>query len=116
MGAVADPPGTHVDPEQLTVVYTPNEDGWITAQIREFPAAISQGPTEHEAWRNVLDALHDLTHEPTATERLIYTIQAQADRVAELAEQLTEQLGPLVVRTGRSVADAWERYQRTRVP
>jgi hypothetical protein len=87
----------------------------VTAQIQEFPAAIAQGPTEHEAWRNVLDALDGLTHEPTPTERVIYTIQARADRIAELAEQLVKQLGPVVDRTGRSIADAWERHQRTRV-
>jgi predicted RNase H-like HicB family nuclease len=109
--AIADPPDAGIDPTRLTVVFTANPDGWVTAQIKEFPAAISQGPTEHEAWRNVLDALHDLTHEPTATERLMYAIQAQADRLAELLEEL----GPVIERTGRSISEAWERHQRLRV-
>jgi predicted RNase H-like HicB family nuclease len=69
MSATADTPAERADPAQLTVLYTRNDDGWITAQIAEFPAAISQGRTEHEAWRNVLDALHDLTHRLPRSER-----------------------------------------------
>jgi hypothetical protein len=115
MSAVAPPPQPQVDPARLTFVYTTNDDGWVTTQIKEFPAAISQGPTQREAWRNVLDALHDLTHEPTATERVIYALQALADRLAERAERLAGQLGPTADRTGRAIADAWERHQRTRV-
>jgi hypothetical protein len=76
-----------VEPEQLTISYTENDDGWVTAQIVEFPAAISQGPTRRDAWINVLDALHDLTHEPTLAERVAFTADA---RLAEARQLLTE--------------------------
>ena len=89
MSATANPPSGQADPTQLTVLYTKNDDGWVTAQIAEFPAAISQGRTEHEAWKNVLDALHDLTHEPTATERLASLVQAR------IVEPLSGALEPL---------------------
>lgn len=77
------------DPTQLTFLYSTNEDGWVTAQIAEYPAAISQGRTEHEAWMNVLDALHDLTHVPTPAERLASALQAR------IVEPLGEVIGPL---------------------
>src|ERR1700674_1516525 len=78
MSATADPEvGSLDEPARLTIQYTENEDGWITAQVVEYPAAISQGPTRHEAWVNVLDALHDLTHEPTFAERVAFTVQAR---------------------------------------
>lgn len=115
MGAVAKSPEPNVDSQHLTVVFTANDDGWVTAQIEEFPAAISQGPTEREAWSNVLDALHDLTHEPTPTERVVYAAQARLDRLTEVAEQLVDQVGPVVDRTGRALREVWERHQRTRV-
>lgn len=63
--------------EQLTIHYVENEDGWITAQIEQVPAAISQGATPEEARVNVLDALHDLMHRPTVLERIAYTLQAR---------------------------------------
>jgi predicted RNase H-like HicB family nuclease len=63
--------------DHLTIQYTQNEDGWITAQIEEIPAAVSQGATQEDAYRNVLEALHDLTHEPTPLERLAYALQAR---------------------------------------
>lgn len=31
-----------LDPARLTISYTENEDGWVTAQVVEYPAAISQ--------------------------------------------------------------------------
>ena len=74
-GAGASTEGT--DPPRLTFIYSENPGGAITVQIEEFPAAISQGATRHEAWVNVLDALHDLTHEPTSEERLAYAIKAR---------------------------------------
>jgi predicted RNase H-like HicB family nuclease len=89
MSATADSSPGGSDPTQLTVLYRTNEDGWVTAQIAEYPAAISQGRTEHEAWTNVLDALHDLTHEPTATERLA------ALGTARIVEPFSEAAGPL---------------------
>lgn len=42
---------------RLTVRYTDAGDGWVTAQIIEIPAAISEGRTRAEARENVLDAL-----------------------------------------------------------
>jgi hypothetical protein len=62
-------------PAHLTVRYETNPDGWVTAQLVEIPAAISQGRTPDEAWVNVLDALHDLTHEPTFAETVAVSIQ-----------------------------------------
>jgi hypothetical protein len=35
-------PGS-IEAAQLSVTYTENEDGWVTAQVVEYPAAISQG-------------------------------------------------------------------------
>jgi hypothetical protein len=74
------------DPHQLTFLYTTNPDGWVTAQISEFPAAISEGATEHEAYLNVLEAFHDLTHEPTLAERVAFAAQA---RIVEPLEALS---------------------------
>jgi predicted RNase H-like HicB family nuclease len=42
---------------RLTIRYTDAGDGWVTAQIAEIPAAISEGRTRQEARENVLDAL-----------------------------------------------------------
>lgn len=113
--AVADPPDANVDPTQLTGVFASNPDGWVTAQIGEFPAAISQGPNEHEAWLNVLDAYHDLTHEPTATERLIYRAQAEADRTRDAILGLAAELLPAAERARRAISEALGRQGRDRV-
>jgi hypothetical protein len=64
-------------PRALNVRYTPNPDGWVTAQFVEMPAAISQGRDESEAFRNLLAAAHDIAHMPTGPERLAVTIQAR---------------------------------------
>jgi hypothetical protein len=64
-------------PNALNVHYTTNPDGWVTAQFVELPAAISQGRDESEAFHNLLDATHDLTHVPTRAERIATTIQAE---------------------------------------
>ena len=45
---------------RLTVQYEDGQDGWIIAQIRELPSAMSQGRTREEARDNVLDALQEL--------------------------------------------------------
>jgi predicted RNase H-like HicB family nuclease len=43
---------------EFTIAYEePDEDGWIVAQVREVPGALSQGRTREEARVNVLDAL-----------------------------------------------------------
>jgi len=63
--------------DHLTVEFSENPDGWVTAQIREIPPAISQGRNRDEAWVNVFDALHDLAHQPTAAEGVAFTVQAR---------------------------------------
>jgi hypothetical protein len=87
--AITPEPGS-VDPAQLTIRYTENTDGWVTAQVVEYPAAISQGPTRHQAWINVLDALHDITHEPTLAERVAFTVEAGLAGLNELVSELGE--------------------------
>src|SRR5579884_3883125 len=84
MGATTHPPSPQVGrSDRLTIRYTPNPGGRVTAQIEEFPAAVSQGATDDEAKRNVLDAYHDLTHHPTVAERIAYTAQAKLPRLSE---------------------------------
>jgi hypothetical protein len=98
MSATAPPPspaGDPTEPGHLTISYTDNPDGWVTAQIVEFPAAISQGRSHDEAWVNVLEALHDLTHEPTITETVAFTVQA---RVVEPLVGLLDELGAVAHR------------------
>jgi predicted RNase H-like HicB family nuclease len=41
----------------LTIVYEPDEDGWIMVSIPEIPGVLSQGRTRKEARENVIDAL-----------------------------------------------------------
>lgn len=63
--------------DRLTIHYADAGDGWITARIEEEPAAVSQGRTRAEAYANVIDALHDLRHEPSLAERVAYTLEAR---------------------------------------
>ncbi len=46
-----------VDTLHLTIVYEPDEDGWIMVSIPEVPGVLSQGRTREEARENVIDAL-----------------------------------------------------------
>jgi hypothetical protein len=89
MTVTANPKAGFSDPAQLTISYTANEDGWVTAQIVEVPQAISQGASRHDAWVNVLDALHDLTHEPGVAERVAFTVTA---RIVEPVGRLRDRL------------------------
>jgi predicted RNase H-like HicB family nuclease len=41
----------------LTIVYEPDEDGWIMVSIPEVPGVLSQGRTREEARENIIDAL-----------------------------------------------------------
>ena len=41
----------------LTIVYEPDEDGWIMVSIPEIPGVLSQGRTRKEARENIIDAL-----------------------------------------------------------
>lgn len=79
MSATAGHPAGSMSSDHLTLLYTTNPDGWVTAQIAEFPEAISQGEDELTARVNVLEALHDLTHEPTPAEWLAFRFQAVLD-------------------------------------
>lgn len=109
MGATTDPQASPADhSDHLTILYTSNPDGWVTAQIEEFPAAISQGATEHDAKRNVLDAYHDLTHKPTLAERIAYTAQARLDWLRDASAPAVSEF---VERARREALAAWERYQ-----
>ena len=45
------------DPIQLTIVYEPTEQGWITASVPAVPGTISAGRSQQKARENVLDAL-----------------------------------------------------------
>lgn len=44
----------------LTIVFEPDEDGWIVASVPEVPGALSQGRSRAEARENVIDALHGI--------------------------------------------------------
>lgn len=45
------------DSLRFTILFEDGEDGWIVAQVKEVPGAISQGRTREEARENVIDAL-----------------------------------------------------------
>ena len=45
---------------RLTIVYEPDEEGWIVASVPEVPGALSQGRTREEARANVINALHGI--------------------------------------------------------
>jgi hypothetical protein len=111
MSATADHPAVSAGPTvpaQLTFRYGRNPDGWITAQIVELPAAISQGATEHEAYLNVLEAFHDLTHRPSLTERIAYATQARFDDVVD-------ELEPIGRRALQAIATVFHDLTRDRV-
>jgi hypothetical protein len=76
----------HEAKHHLTILYEAAGDGWVTARIEEEPAAISQGRNEREAYENVLDALHDVRHVPTRTERVAYAFEARV--ITPLRERL----------------------------
>ena len=44
---------------QLTVIYEDVEEGWVQAQIEEFPQVVTAGPSAEEAKSLVLDALRE---------------------------------------------------------
>jgi predicted RNase H-like HicB family nuclease len=48
------------DTLRLSIVYEPDEDGWIVASIPEVPGTHSQGRTRDEARANVIDALQTM--------------------------------------------------------
>jgi hypothetical protein len=86
MSATADHPHTE---ERLTVVIDQAGGGWYAARIPEVPGAHGQGRTPEQARANVLEAMYDLIHEPSPTERVVFTIQARVvDTLRELVEAL----------------------------
>lgn len=74
MSATAD--HTHAE-EHLTIVVDDAGDGWFAARIPEVPGAHGQGRTPEEARASALEAMYELTHEPTEAERLALLIQAR---------------------------------------
>jgi predicted RNase H-like HicB family nuclease len=48
------------EPLRLTIVFEPDEGGWIVASVPEVPGALSQGRSREEARENVIDALHGI--------------------------------------------------------
>ncbi|HTT26766.1 MAG TPA: hypothetical protein VMG37_00040 [Solirubrobacteraceae bacterium] len=103
MSATTSHPAGSTSSDRLTFVYTTNPDGWVTAQIEEFPDAVSQGETELQARANVLEALHDLIHEPTLAERAAFAIQAMLDGfeqfVLPIGGKVTEAIAAALDRT-----------------
>jgi len=45
------------DSLRMTILFETGDDGWVVAQVKEVPGAVSQGRTREEARENVLDAL-----------------------------------------------------------
>lgn len=44
----------------LTAVFTPDDDGWIMAQLAEWPAVVTCGRTVDEAREMLLDAAREM--------------------------------------------------------
>jgi predicted RNase H-like HicB family nuclease len=44
----------------LTAVFTPDENGWMMAQLAERPAVVTVAPTIEEAREMLLDAAHEM--------------------------------------------------------
>jgi predicted RNase H-like HicB family nuclease len=55
------------DSLRFTIVFEEGDDGWVVAQVKEVPGALSQGRTRAEARENVIDAMRlMLSPEPGA--------------------------------------------------
>ena len=48
------------EPLTLTAVFTPDENGWVMAQLAEWPAVVTCGRTRDEARVMLLDAAHEM--------------------------------------------------------
>ena len=48
------------EPLTLTAVFTPDENGWVLAQLAEWPAVVTCGRTVEEAREMLLDAAREL--------------------------------------------------------
>ena len=69
------------DALNLTIVYEPDEDGWITVSIPEIPGVLSQGRTRKEAREMILSALNDWLrfYVEDQSSRKLEEIPAEAD-------------------------------------
>jgi predicted RNase H-like HicB family nuclease len=47
-------------PVTLSAVFTPDENGWTMAQLAEWPAVVTCGPTVEEARELLLDAAREM--------------------------------------------------------
>lgn len=48
------------EPMTLTAVFTPDENGWIMAQLAEWPAVVTCGRSTEEAREMLLDAAKEM--------------------------------------------------------
>ena len=48
------------EPITLTAVFTPDENGWVMAQLAEWPAVVTCGKTVEEARAMLLDAAQEM--------------------------------------------------------
>ena len=48
------------EPVTLTAVFTPDENGWVMAQLAEWPAVVTCGRTVEEAREMLLDAAQEM--------------------------------------------------------
>lgn len=48
------------EPVTLTAVFTPDENGWVMAQLAEWPAVVTCGRTVQEARKLLLDAAQEM--------------------------------------------------------
>ena len=48
------------EPATLTAVFTPDEDGWVMAQLAEWPAVVTCGRTVEQARAMLLDAAQEM--------------------------------------------------------
>jgi predicted RNase H-like HicB family nuclease len=55
---------------KFTAIIEQGENGWLVGQIKEIPAALSQGKTIQELKANLLDALELILNFPANTPNL----------------------------------------------
>jgi predicted RNase H-like HicB family nuclease len=55
------------EPITLTAVYEPDEDGWVKAQLLEWPAVVTCGRTRDEAREMLRDAFREMVLSYTQT-------------------------------------------------
>ena len=48
------------EPVTLTAVFTPDENGWVMAQLAEWPAVVTCGGTVEQAREMLLDAAQEM--------------------------------------------------------